>query len=100
INATMLQLPAGLSSIAEYAFADCDMITKVEIPPLVTALPEGVFANCYQLQTVVFKGIVTSINERAFDNCPNIKRIVVPFGCVDAVRQLLVEDLRDKVVAE
>ncbi|MBQ3126758.1 MAG: leucine-rich repeat protein, partial [Clostridia bacterium] len=46
---TRLELPDGLTSIGEYAFAYCTGITGMELPDSVTGIDWNSFYNCTKL---------------------------------------------------
>lgn len=93
-----ITLPDIIQNIAPYACAELVNVETLNLPSGLSSIAECAFSNGYQLQTIVFKGSVTSIDEKAFEDCTKIARIVVPFGCIDTVRPLLPEAMRDKVV--
>ena len=49
---TILELPQGLRSIGNEAFASCRDLFKVFIPKTVTSMGKGVFKNCYDLKKI------------------------------------------------
>ena len=50
-------------------------LRKVEIPEGVTSIAECVFENCKSLQSIVIPNSVTSIGEKAFNGCTSLKTI-------------------------
>ena len=49
---TVLELPKGLRSIGNYAFASCRDLFNVFIPKTVTSMGKGVFSDCYDLHRI------------------------------------------------
>ena len=49
---TIIELPRGLRSIGNEAFASCRDLFKVFIPKTVTSMGKGVFKNCYDLKRI------------------------------------------------
>lgn len=47
----------------------------MEIPEGVTSIAECVFENCKSLQSIVIPNSVTSIGEKAFNGCTSLKTI-------------------------
>ena len=68
----------GLRTIAAYAFADCDSITKFTIPNSVTSIKLGAFNSCSNLESLVIGNGVTSIDTGAFDWCTKLARVYLP----------------------
>jgi len=61
-------IPAGVTSIEDGAFNNCNRLTSVTIPASVTSIGNGVFNNCTRLTGVYFKGNAPSLgNPKLFD---------------------------------
>ncbi|AFA50139.1 leucine-rich repeat protein [Acetobacterium woodii] len=78
-----ITIPASLdgytvTSFAEYAFADCGVLTGVTIPSGVTSISKGAFANCSNLNSVTIPNSVISIGPYAFDQCSSLTGITIP----------------------
>ena len=72
-----ITLPAGISSIGEYAFSGTNL-NSIEIPENVVYIKKHSFSDCIKLETVKLpKGLMT-IDERAFENCPALTSINIP----------------------
>ena len=58
-------IPSGVKSVANGAFADCSLLTKIVVPSSVSAIGANVFAECTQLSSLVipqtFPGDVTTL---------------------------------------
>ncbi len=68
----------GVTSIGEYAFADCRSLMEVSIPSSVQTIGYRAFSECVALKELtVLKG-VTSIGEYAFDGCTSLTLYVYP----------------------
>ena len=65
-------IPSGVKAVAEGAFADCALLTKIIVPSSVSVIGANVFANCPQLSSLVipqnFPGDVTTLGLPA--DCP------------------------------
>ena len=71
-------IPDGVTSIGDYAFADCSGMTSVIIPNSVTTIGDYAFYNCSSLTSVIIPSSVTSISEfRAFYNCRGLESVTV-----------------------
>ena len=68
---TKLTLPAALGTIEEEAFAGI-RANIAEIPEGVTTIGENAFAGCGQLYLVILPDGEMQIADSAFSNCPNI----------------------------
>ena len=51
-----MTIPAGVTTIGDYALYSCVRLTSVTIPASVTSLGRGAFHACDSLATVVFQG--------------------------------------------
>ena len=65
-------IPNSVTSIGDYAFADCDFLTSITIPNSVTSIGEGAFADCVVLTSITIPNSVTSIGEWAFAGCSSL----------------------------
>jgi lysophospholipase L1-like esterase len=71
-------IPAGVTSIANSAFASCTSLGSVTIPPSVTSIEAAAFSNCTGLTDVVLSSSLTSITDHTFNACANLGSIVIP----------------------
>ena len=75
----VLRLPAGVTSIGDYAFADCDLLTSVTLASVTNFLGNGAFSGCDQLATIdIANAPLTTIGARAFAACPALKALSLP----------------------
>ena len=83
---TSIVIPEGVTSIGDYAFAECSGITNIEIPESVTSIGECAFARCSSLTSIVIPEGVTSIGDYAFAECSGITNIIsnnpTPPSCI------------------
>ena len=77
---TRVVIKAGITSIGDYAFANCDHLTSIEIPSSVTSIGIFAFYNCKSLTRFPAMDGVTSIGNRAFYNCESLETIAIPDG--------------------
>ena len=73
-NAETLEIPSQLdgktvTSIATYAFSDCNSLKSVTIPGSVKNIGELAFLFCRNLTSVTLRRGVTKIGDSAFSNC-------------------------------
>ena len=71
---TEIQLPAGVTSIGNYAFRSSGL-KSIVIPATATSIGTYVFADCTALETVYIPETLTSIGNDAFLNCTSLKTI-------------------------
>ena len=55
---------SALKEIRDFAFGNCEMLSKIELPDGLEVLAEGAFAGCKQLKEVLIPASVASIGER------------------------------------
>ena len=60
-----------------------DGLEEIDIPETVTTIGEYAFANCKNLTTVTGMKNVTKIGKYAFYNCSNLKEITIPKSLTD-----------------
>lgn len=69
-----------VTSIGNYAFADCIGLTSATIPDIVTSIGECAFINCSGLTSVMIGNGVTSIGNCAFSGCSGLSSFSVGAG--------------------
>ena len=68
-------IPNTVTSIGEYAFADCSNLTSITIPSSVTNIEEYAFEYCSKLTSITIPTSVANIGNYAFYNCSNLKNV-------------------------
>ena len=75
---TSIVIPNSVTSIGSYAFFNCSGLAgELVIPDGVTSIGRSAFSGCNRLTSVEIGNSVTSIGERAFNNCFGLISIVV-----------------------
>ena len=64
--------------IGDYAFADCDSLTKIVIPDGVKSLGNGAFRGCSNVTEIVIPDGVINIGDEAFAGCYEVTKIALP----------------------
>ena len=67
-----------VTSIGEYAFADCSNLTSVIIPSSVTSIEDWAFNGCSGLTSIEIPSSVTNIGQSAFEFCSSLISIAIP----------------------
>ena len=62
----------GGTSIDNYAFNDCYMLTSITIPNSIVSVGDDAFSRCSNLKSIVIPNSVTSIGSYAFYGCSNL----------------------------
>ena len=73
-----LLIPDGVTSIGDYAFANCTDFTRVTIPDSVKSIGNFAFYNCSGLTSVTIGNDVTGIGDSAFFGCSGLTSITIP----------------------
>ena len=68
-------IPAGVTSIGNYAFSAFTGLTEIAIPEGVTNIGLCAFYGCSGLASVTIPAGVTSIGHSAFEGCENLKTV-------------------------
>ena len=75
---TEYNIPDGVTTIGERAFAYCENLTSVTIPNSVTAIGDWAFSDCTGLTSITIPESVTSIGNYAFSSCYGLTEITIP----------------------
>lgn len=70
----------GVSSIADYAFADCGNLLSVSLPASLEVIGGSAFYNCAALAGFAIPAGVTDIGDHAFQGCSLLKDVKLPQG--------------------
>ena len=71
-------IPNSVTSIGEFAFAECSNLTTITIPNSVKSIGDEAFYKCSSLTSIIIPNSVINIGERAFCLCSNITNIRIP----------------------
>lgn len=75
-----VRLDSGVTSIGNYSFYGCAILTSVEMSNSITNIGPCAFSNCKSLVDIVFSNQLKSISHYAFGNCDRLNRLVIPDG--------------------
>ncbi|OYP43740.1 hypothetical protein CIK89_07830 [Prevotella sp. P4-119] len=65
-------IPNSVTSIGDYAFAQCDSLQSITIPNSVTSIGDKAFSGCESLQSVTIPNSVTKIEVETFSGCTHL----------------------------
>lgn len=65
-----VEVPDGVTSIGNFAFANYGLLTRLTVPGSVTAIGRSAFADCDRLTEIDLGAAVASIGNRAFNGAP------------------------------
>ena len=77
---TTFAIPAGTTTIGNYALYDAKKLTSITIPDSVTTIGDYSFSGCKLIQTIVIPDSVVSIGANAFDRCYKLNKITLGRG--------------------
>lgn len=73
-------VPAGVTTIDNFAFAYANNLTSVTVADSVSSLGDYTFSECAKLEAVKLGSGLTAIGASTFDKCVALKSIVIPEG--------------------
>ena len=76
-NLTSVTIGDGVTTIGDYAFASCASLTSATIPDSVTTIGSYVFRECTNLTAVVIGDGVTSISTGTFQYCSKLTSVTI-----------------------
>lgn len=79
---TQVSIPGTVTTIGQYAFSVCDALGQVTIPEGVTTLEAGAFSDC-SVMAVSLPSTLTTIGRGAFNLAYNLTSIVIPEGVTE-----------------
>ncbi len=74
---SVIPTDGSVTSIAKYAFYNCNNLTSITIPDCVTIIEDYAFAECDKLKSVDFGKGVSRIEKYAFNNCKALANLTL-----------------------
>lgn len=78
ISFEQFQYFTGITSLNNYAFAECYSLAKIILPDGLKNIGEGAFYGCMNLSEISFPASVTTIRDEAFASCSTFTTVTVP----------------------
>lgn len=72
-----ISIPNTVSFIGDYAFYNCGMLTEITIPESVVSISNYAFYLCSSLTNLIIPNSVTTIGDYAFCNCSGLKSVII-----------------------
>ncbi len=71
-------IPDTVTTIEDFAFANCKHMETIVIPDSVTRIGTSAFNECYSLKSIEIPESVTYINPYTFNGCTNLESVILP----------------------
>ena len=79
----VITFDGDVTTIGDYAFAYCSLLTSVTIPDSVTTIGNSAFYSCTSLTSVTIPDSVTTIGQSAFRDCDSLTAFYGKFASAD-----------------
>ncbi len=79
-NVTKVVVPTGVTSLANSAFSEADMLTSVTLPSTLTTIDNYAFKDCVNLKSAVIPGSVNKLGAGIFQGCINLESVTIQEG--------------------
>jgi hypothetical protein len=77
-TATIINIPASVTSIVNFAFQDCTSLTAINIPSGITSIGDSAFNGCTGLTEIKIPASVTTIGTYVFRGCNSLTKMTIP----------------------
>ena len=71
-------IPESVLIIGDYAFGNCENLTKIKLPRGLKYISEGAFEGCRKLESINIPDKVEVIRYHVFSGCYNLREITIP----------------------
>lgn len=72
---TAIELPIGITVIADKAFQDCKELEKVVLHDVMTKIGQYAFAGCTALREIYINENIASVGNYAFQGCTDLEKV-------------------------
>ncbi len=79
-----LVMPEAVTSVGEYAFANCASLTDIVIPKTITEIPNYTFSGCKGITSIEIPENINKIYDYVFSDCTSLKKAVIK-NCKDGI---------------
>jgi hypothetical protein len=79
---TSYTVPAGVTSIGDWAFVGCGSLAAISLPAGLTSIGQSAFRECGSLAAISLPAGIISIGEGAFNLCESLAAINLPDGII------------------
>ena len=69
-------MPAGMTTVGNYAFQNCSSLTSANIPNSLTTIGTYAFSGCSSLASITIPELITSMGSYAFQNCTGLLTVI------------------------
>src|SRR5262249_35739270 len=76
-------VPAGVTSIGDNAFADCNNLTIIQLADSVTNIGDRAFCYCERLSSITIPNLVGKIGADAFRGCTSLTNVMIGRSLAD-----------------
>ena len=76
-------LGSGITSIGEFAFAECTALESITFPLSVESIGLCAFGDCQSLKSIIIPDNITSIGSQAFIYCTSLEKVVLGNGLIE-----------------
>ena len=76
-SVTSITIPHGVTSIGDYAFANCRNLISIFLPDSLASIGSHAFSDCSSLTNITIPNSVTSIGTNAFNYCTGLTSITI-----------------------
>lgn len=95
-----VDIPEGVTEIADYAFCSNEDIVRVNCPESLTKIGKDAFQSCYGLEEIRLPKKMSGVFESTLSDCTKLRRLVVPEGITEIMENALniCESLEEVVI--
>ncbi len=73
-----VRMPNNVKSIGDWAFIRCTLLSTITFPNGLQYIGQGAFSECSELDEIIIPNTMTTINDWAFSDCKALKKVIIP----------------------